>query len=126
MYCLEKYRQKVRIDLTPGVYLFSGASATGKTALATWLSKFSRYGERACSYTYNDYKQSLLIERVLNPDKYDVVVLDRYDLYYGLGAEEIVACADKMIILIDCKRHFTLAPYERARIALFQDKIEVS
>lgn len=120
-----KYRQKVIVRKEPGVYIFNNSSGTGKTALSTWLDKFSDYGERTCSYTYRDYTRGRPIQEALDPSKYDLIVLDRYDLYYGVGKDLIFACAEKCVVLIDCKKQFTLCPYKRANVILKSDCIEV-
>ena len=82
-----KYRDKIVVKLDPGVYVFNSFSGTGKTVLASLLDKYRGYGERVASYTYRDYVKGLPISSILDPDKYDLIVLDRYDLYYGAGEE---------------------------------------
>ena len=111
MYRVDKYYMKVHIDLEPGVYVFPCASAEGKTYLATILEKFRNYKEPVRAYSYSDFNDGVPLSSVLDPERYQVVLLDRYDLYYGEGVEDIKAFAKKSILLIDCKRIFDLCEY---------------
>lgn len=106
MYKNDRYRTKINIALNNGIYLFSHESATGKTRLAKELLKLQAYGEPVASYTYNDKLLGRKLEDLLIPHKYKVIMLDRYDMYEGDGAELINQCRDNTVILIDCKEGF--------------------
>ena len=122
-----KYRDKIVVKLDPGVYVFNSFSGTGKTVLASLLDKYRGYGERVASYTYRDYVKGLPISSILDPDKYDLIVLDRYDLYYGAGEELLKVCArdKRCIVLIDCKRDFDICACGFVEILLSKSEIEV-
>ena len=101
---LTKYSPEINIKLSNGVYIFDNKSATGKTRLCKELRKNQKYGENVASYSYDDYLLQLPIESILVPNKYKVIMLDRYDMYNGTGADLISSCKENSIILIDCKR----------------------
>ena len=121
------YGTLIEINLDNGIYIFDNQSATGKTRLCKALRDCQKYGEPVASYTYDDKLLEMPIERVLVPDKYKVIMLDRYDLYEGDGAELIKECADNSIILIDCKGDFTVCSTDEwCTISMAEDKIEVT
>ena len=94
MIILNKYMPEIRIDLSEGLYVFDSQSATGKTRLRKELRKLQQYGESVASYSYEDYQLGMSIDSVLKPSRYKVILLDRYDLYNGEGAERIIACIE--------------------------------
>lgn len=104
MIILDRYKPEIRIDLSNGIYVFDNNSATGKTRLCKELKKNQKYGEKVASYSYDDFLLSIPIEQILVPDKYKVIMLDRYDMYNGAGSSLIPKCKANSIILIDCKR----------------------
>ena len=108
MYVNNKYTVKINIPLDNGIYIFDNNSATGKTRLYKELLSHQVYGERVAAYTYNDKLLGRRVDDILIPNKYDVIILDRYDMYYGDGADGIKACEDNTIVLIDCKQDFLL------------------
>ena len=122
-----KYRDKIVVKLDPGVYVFNSFSGTGKTVLASLLDKYRGYGERVASYTYRDYVKGLPISSILDPDKYDLIVLDRYDLYYGAGEELLKVCArdKRCIVIIDCTCDFAICACGLVEILLSKSEIEV-
>lgn len=127
MFRLDKYSVEIIIDLENGIYLFDNESATGKTRLCKLLREYQVYGEKVASYTFNDKLLGIPIHEILVPDKYKVIMLDRYDLYEGYGKELINVCAENTIILIDCKDKFTVTNEEDlCSIKLEPSKIEVS
>lgn len=126
MYRLDKYAIKIVIDLENGIYVFDNESATGKTRLCKLLREYQAYGENVASYTYNDKLLGMSVDEILIPEKYKVVLLDRYDLYEGDGKELINKYAKEMIILVDCKDKFSVTNEEDwCSIELYPDKIEV-
>ena len=123
---IDKYNVKVDIQLDNGVYIFDNESALGKTRLAKLLEKYQAYGEPVVSYTYNDKLRGIDIATVLQPKRFKVILLDRYDMYEGDGAELILKCAEDSIVLIDCKNDFSVtAEDEWCTINMEKDKIEV-
>lgn len=126
MFEITAYKPYIYINLENGIYLFDNMSATGKTRLCRLLKNCQAYREPVAAYTYNDKLIGLPIEKVLEPGKYKVILLDRYDMYEGDGKELINECAKQSIILIDCKGKFTVTNEEElCTISLEEDKIEV-
>lgn len=125
MFLIDKYRDTIDIRKLNGIYHFGNISATGKTRLAKLLNTYAVYGARTRSYTYSDYKLGIDIQTVLDPSRYDVIMLDRYDMYYGTSSERIREIADKCIILIDCKRPIDIFDSSFAAITMTECRIEV-
>lgn len=126
MYKTDKYNTELIFSLDNGIYIFDNESATGKTRLCKEIRKYQKYNEPLASYTYDDKLLNMAIEKVLVPNKYKVIMLDRYDMYEGEGAELILECAKNSIILIDCKSKFTVTSEDEwCTIEMTHDKIEV-
>lgn len=104
MFKIDKYRIDVEVNLENGVYIFDGYSSTGKTYLYKLAEKYRHYGEKIVGYTYNDFIDSVNIDKVLDNTKYKLAVLDRYDMYYGEGIKAIQEFAKNGIVLVDTKR----------------------
>lgn len=126
MYRSENYYMKVHIDLEPGVYVFPHASASVKTYLAHILEKYRRYGEPVRAYSYSDFCDGVPIDSVLDGGKYRVVMLDRYSLYYGAGADAIKTFAQKSILLVDCKQVFDVCGHKTCLLYRTEELLEVS
>lgn len=127
MISLVKYNPNIYIKLNTGIYIFDNESATGKTRLCKELRKNQAYGESVASYSYNDYLLRTPISAVLTPNKFDVIMLDRYDMYNGVGSDLIKECATNSIILIDCKAPLKVsAMCDICFISMSSDRIEVS
>lgn len=123
---MNKYDVEITTDLKNGLYVFSNESATGKTRLAKLLRQYEAYGEPVTSYTYNDKKTNRKIEDALVPNKYSLIMLDRYDMYNGDGANLILECAKNSIVLIDTKRNLQFTNTEEwCDIEMTPEKIEV-
>lgn len=103
MIFLEEYFPKIHINLENGLYVFDSQSALGKTRLRKELRKLQQYGMPVSSYSYEDYQLGIPIESILDSKKFNLILLDRYDMYKGTGIDLIKECAKKSIILIDCK-----------------------
>ena len=126
MYSINKYGTIIDVNLDNGIYIFDNASATGKTRLCKALRECQKYGEPVASYTYDDKLLDIPIGKVLVPNKYKVIMLDRYDMYEGYGAELIKECADNSVILIDCKGEFSVSNEDDwCMIEMTEDRIEV-
>lgn len=127
MFKLDKYLVKIEINLENGIYLFNNESSTGKTRLCKLFKEYQAYGEAVASYTYNDKLLGHSISDILKPNKFKVILLDRYDLYEGDGKELINKCAENTIILVDCKDNFTVTNDEEwCYINMEYNRIEVN
>lgn len=95
---------RISVDIGKGVYVFFPESGTGKSYLAYLFNALCTGGERVASYTYSDYYRGLPAETVLDNSKYDIVLLDRYDMYYGVAVESIIKFGREGTVLVDCKQ----------------------
>ena len=100
---LQYHSIKVQIDLPNGVYVFPRSSADGKTYLSSILRALGP-DDGVNSYTLDD-KDFFDVSVALNSEKYKLVLLDRYDMYFGDGIEEIQEFGKAGVVLIDCKSH---------------------
>ena len=125
MLYFNQLRTKVRINLDVGIYQFFSYSATGKTYLYDVLRDYQLYGLPVVAITYDPLNHTRLTD-LIKPDT-RLIMLDRYDMYYGEYAGVLKRLADKCIILIDSKE-----PLEFGEYALYCDinitpnEIEVS
>ena len=104
MYRNNDYTLDIKIDVPNGLYVFECESGIGKTRLFEYLRMLQIYGEPVKTFTYDDKKlYSASVESSLESNKYAVIMLDRYDMYNGDGAEVLKECAKNSIVLIDCK-----------------------
>lgn len=123
---LNRYLPTININLSPGVYIFSNESATGKSRLCKELRKNQMYGERVASYSYEDFLLNRSLDSILASKDYDVIMLDRYDLYNGEGSSLIEKLKDTCVILIDCKSGLNFSvPYEFCFLNMDKDSLEV-
>lgn len=98
-----------------------------KLDYAKSCEKIRLMGESVASYSYNDYLLRTPISAVLTPNKFDVIMLDRYDMYNGVGSDLIKECSTNSIILIDCKAPLKVsAMCDICFISMSSDRIEVS
>ncbi|MDE6589090.1 MAG: hypothetical protein K2K53_01825 [Oscillospiraceae bacterium] len=120
---LSKYTPAIQVKLEPGIYLFSDGSARGKTYLCSLLHKLKNR-ERVDGHRYPDeFKPAELLDNA----KRDLVFLDRYDMYCGKGANEIISFAQNGgVVLIDCKSHSLFLPVEPCLIRMYQDRLVVT
>lgn len=117
---------KVIVNLKPGIYIIDSVSAIGKTYLCNFLKECNMAGYQVMGYTYSDYKLGLPIENILVPGKYKVVLLDRYDMYEGVGVKEINECSKDTIILVDSKSEYHISDNDDwCTLKRTQDTIEV-
>ena len=115
----------VRVDLEKGVYVFFPDSGSGKSYLASIFRELSASTKRVSSYTYTDYVPNMPIELVLDNARYDIVVLDRYDMYYGVGVESVVQFGKSGTVLVDCKQTPPF-PHEMCAVMYYRDVLEVT
>lgn len=127
MYKNDKFQPMIEINLENGIYIFDNESATGKTRLCKVLKTYQIYGEPVASFTYHDILLGNQVEKILIPNKYKVILLDRYDLY-GVGPTDLFdKCAENSIILIDCKGEFLASRNDDwCLIKMTDSKIEVT
>ena len=114
----------VSVNLEKGVYVFFPYSGTGKSYLASIFTELSASSKRVSSYTYTDYVRNLSIESVLDNSKYDIVVIDRYDMYYGIGLKSILQFGERGTVLVDCKQTPTFA-HEMCAVMYHKNTLEV-
>ena len=98
MFIIDKFRVKVKVNLEPGIYEADNESATGKTWLCNLLKQYHAYGQPVAGYTYNDYKEHLPL-----PSDVKLLVMDRYDMYNGAFAKELLALSKTAVVIIDSK-----------------------
>ncbi len=115
----------VSVNLERGVYVFYPDSGTGKSYLASIFRDLSAGKLRVAAYTYTDYALGIPIDIILDNAKFDTVVLDRYDMYYGVGVESIVAFGEKGTVLVDCKQTPPF-PHEMCTVMFYNSTLEVS
>lgn len=99
---LQQYSPEILVELPVGVYLLPVDSASGKTYLCESLRELATV-ERVNSYTYSDKSSGLSLASLLDNSKYDLLLLDRYDMYFGDCVTEIKEFAKSGIVLVDCK-----------------------
>lgn len=123
---LIKYLPHIKVELENGVYVFDGDSSTGKTYLCNLLKEKCCYGEPVTGYSYDDYLLNVDIGTRLIPNKYKVIMLDRYDMFHGVGEDLIKACAKNAVVLIDSKTPLNFkVDYDSCGIELTKDLIRV-
>ena len=96
---------QVSINLLPGIYLMGNTSAVGKSRLGLLLEKAFLNGSSTYYYTYSDFVKGIKLKDILSKQKYDVVLIDRLDLYiqqYDVFTE-IVNFTEHTIFLLDLK-----------------------
>lgn len=104
--------------MKPGVYVLGGF---GKSYLCSLLQKL-RETERVDACTYPPLVPA---GELLDSGKRDLVMLDRYDLYAGFGAEEMASFAERGIVLVDCKSHGFPLHARRCSVYLYEDRLVV-
>ena len=115
----------INIALNNGIWLLSPDSATGKTRLGSLLRSLELNGDSICSFSYEDIQLGRHLEDILVPGKYDLIMLDRYDMYAPLGLAAMKSCATNTIILIDCKKSDMLDYDDVCFITMTESSIEV-
>ncbi len=102
--------------IEPGLYVFSGYSKQepqGKTYLATLLNRCKEHGDPVSSFTYTDVVRGLRPLAVCRTTD-EVILLDRYDLYTGQFADDILTLAQHAAVLVAAQApHFLPAKFKR-------------
>lgn len=120
-------RNTVTIDLPNGIYTFDGYSATGKTRLFRLLRDLQKQGEPIFTFTYDDKLLfGLQLSEILGSNRFEIIMLDRYDMYKGDGFLELEQHRKSCVVLLDCKSALPGdIEYEIALIETTKDSIEV-
>lgn len=128
MYENNEFAVNIKVSLDEnGIYVFDSEESIGKTRLFKELRKHQTYGEAVATYTYNDKLLGHSIEDVLVPEKHRLIMLDRYTMYEGDGADLINECAKTSIVLIDCKEPLTISTEDKwCTIKMSSSSIEVT
>ena len=121
---IDKYNFKIRVHLDHGVFVFTRQSGIGKTYLANILNNYFTFGERVFSYTYSDFCKGINLDEILGCGRFDLILLDRYDMYYGEAIESIEEFGKRGVVLVDCKQ---VPPFacERCMLYYFVNAIEI-
>ena len=123
MYLLDKYSIELRVELNPGMYIFSYFSATGKSYLA---KDYYAFGEDVYSYTYHDYLSKTDLAAMIANNKFSVILIDRYDMYVGYCIKELQDLSKHCVVLIDLKSEPTFRDYRICSVHMKQEKMVVS
>lgn len=124
MYFLDKYDVILDIRLEPGIHVFTGYSATGKTFLARKLEEYRTFGEPVCAYSYGTSPLSPQLKSVLDAGM-KVIVLDRCDMYMDDAVAALSAYQGNAIILVDTKQIPKFNSYDFCSIRLLERGILV-
>lgn len=104
MYKCTKYKPNIIIDKDPGIYIFAAESGIGKTYMYKLFNNIISFGENVFAYSYVDECKYRNLETMLKNKKYDVILIDRYDLYYNEEYNKLFEEASKdSIVLVDLK-----------------------
>ena len=122
MFTINKYRPRVNILLEPGIYILPTKSATGKSYLARLLYKYGEFCERCTSYSHSSYYKP---DDILDASKYDVVLLDRYDMYPDVSKDKMREFAESGILLVDAKGYLSGLRFKLCCLLLHEDRITV-
>lgn len=117
---------KVKIYRTStGIYTLGMDSAIGKSRLCSLLKTLASIGEPVRGYDYKDFKANVSIEG-LKEDGIKLVMFDRYDMYNGAFAKDIIEMGKNRVVLLDCKTGPKLGTVSYCRpIEMGQRAIEI-
>lgn len=115
----------IKVELPNGVYDIRAISGTGKSYLAKLLKDYARGGEPVMSYSYDDKILGIPFDTLVKPGKQKLLMLDRYDLYYGEFTEQIKEFAKTGVVLVDVKGPFPIAS-ELCYLTMTESSIEVT
>lgn len=90
----------IQLKSDTGIFYLPPFSGVGKTWLAKMLRKVYLSGGRVNSYSYEDY----LMKTPLRLENLELMLIDRYDMYYGFFSDEIREFSKSGIVLMDCKQ----------------------
>lgn len=94
----------VNIDLSNGVYALDDDGATGKSYLYKLLLAYSRINQKVLALSYNaDWGVNDYV-KVLDRNKYQLVIMDRYDMYCSVEISRVLySMEEEVIVLVDVK-----------------------
>ena len=101
----------VNIRLTNNVYQFDCKSATGKTRLYNVVKTYQYAGYNVAAYSYSDLVCGGDFKNILNRDNLELLVVDRYDMFYNMYCKELEELSKRCIILVDSKRILPFGDY---------------
>lgn len=94
----------IDIDLSNGVYALDDDGATGKSYLYKLLLAYSRINQKVLALSYNANWNVNNYVKVLNQNKYQLVILDRYDMYCSVEISKVLyAMEEDVVVLVDVK-----------------------
>ena len=100
-----RYKEMLfRIKANPGIYTFGNRSGLGTTYVyRAFLSESVNNSQsKVFAYTFDDYQRKLMLTKEI-VDNYDVVMLDRFDLYYDAYHDLIIELSKNKAVLLDFK-----------------------
>lgn len=121
---------ELNIQLNPGLYRFSGESASGKTMLLTMLRAYSQFDKSVsiCAITYDENLYGLVPTKLKSQD-WDIIMLDRLDMYFDSEiCKALLELCGKSVVLLDIKDNTILQqiPTTYVNLEMEKDRIEVS
>lgn len=114
MFKLEGYSVIFETGLRNGVYRFVCESAIGKTRLYYLLKDYYTAGEPVVAYSYTDYQMGLDLETLVNKVKPVVIIVDRYDMFYGKYSDLLLEWGKSSVVLVDTKNILSFTEYDDA------------
>lgn len=120
---------RVQIYRDPGLYFFTGYSATGKTYLAKLVSQASEGGYPFVRYSFDDYRRGLDLTTACERCKAELVIIDRYDMYCDDAEvqQKIISISKKAVVLVDLKTNrLSIEPDDYVVIDFTPDLLEVT
>lgn len=114
-------RPRVAIDLEPGCYILPCDSAIGKSYLCSLLKKVSDR-ERVNSHSFPDKFHP---EDILDSSRFDIVMLDRYDMRDKDYVDEMREFVRKGALLLDCKSMVFPLPCKMSEIWMSKNELIV-
>jgi hypothetical protein len=123
---LDKGSLEIDIKLDNGIYIMGYNSGEGKTYLAKCISSITSRKDFIC-LSYNNFSYVSSLYELAENRRASLIILDRYDMYNGTFADDILRLKDKAIILIDSKQVTEFEDQsEICKIRLGKNNIEVS
>lgn len=85
-----------------GIKKFRAISSTGKTRLYNICVNYSIDKLPVAGYSYIDYQRGIKLSDYLNKG-IKLLIIDRYDMFNGMFAKEIVELSKNCMVILDCK-----------------------
>lgn len=116
------YDVMITIEAKPGIYLFDGLSATGKTRLFKLLRNLAEDDASIFTYTRADEQKGVPFEP---KGKIKIAMVDRFDVLKNQHERQLIELAKEAIVLVDCKRECPFEQCEGCILNMTVDSIEV-